>query len=373
MAHICYLTGSYYRRDPLMFYRQGLSMAKAGHRVSLVVCDDLPDEVVDGIEIYSTRFKPKNRFEKFLKTKKILRDFAERLDADVYQISDPQHISLGNYFRKKGKTVVFNMREYYPDMLLKKPYIPKLFRGLLSWGYLKMMSHYLKKYDAVFTVTPEIVSLLEKESNLNNVHLLANFPIPDYNYTLSKEDYMTRKDTAIYEGTIYKVSRQEVFLDALQRIPNMDYLLVGKFCEGNEDVQNHPAWNRVTFVDGFKIEELKGYFAKSTISNTLRDFGKLDGSLGVIKVFESMEAALPVIFSDVPLYRSIVEKWHCGVLANPNDVDSVEKALRYLVENKEEAYEMGQNGRRAVLEEYNWGEQFKTYNKVIMGLLKKNN
>jgi glycosyltransferase involved in cell wall biosynthesis len=71
----------------------------------------------------------------------------------------------------------------------------------------------------------------------------------------------------------------------------------------------------------------------------------------------------------------MVNEWHCGVCADPNDVDSVEKAIRYLVENKEEAYEMGQNGRRAVLEEYNWNTQFEVYEKVILDLIEqsKNN
>ena len=372
MAHICYITGLYDRRDSLMYYRQGLGMVQAGHKVSYVVCDDQPDEVSEGINIYSTRFVPKGRLERFVKTKKKVLQLADRLDADIYQISDPEHISVVEHFRRKGKVVIFNMREYYPDMLLKKSYIPRLFRKSASWGYLKMMAYYLKRYGAVFTVTPEFVSLLEKQSHLKNVYLLTNYPIPDSNYTLPKEEYMSRKNTIIYEGTIYGSSRQNIFLDALQRIPNIDYLLVGKIDEGNNGIMLHQAWDRVTFVDGFTMEELKEYFAKSTISNTLRDFGNRDGSLGVIKIFESMEAALPVIFSDVPLYRSIVEKYHCGICADPNDVDSVEKAIRYLVEHKEEAYEMGQNGRRAVLEEYNWWEQFKTYHGIITRLLEEN-
>lgn len=47
-----------------------------------------------------------------------------------------------------------------------------------------------------------------------------------------------------------------------------------------------------------------------TISNTLRDFsrtGSPNGSFGVLKIFESMEAGLPVLLSDVKCYREIVE------------------------------------------------------------------
>ena len=369
MAHICYVTGLYSRRDPLMFYRQGLSMVKAGHKVSFIVCDSQPDEVSEGINIHSTNFIPKGRLDRFIKTRKYLFQLADGLDADVYQLSDPEHISLVKKLKRKGKAVIFNMREYYPDMLLSKDYIPKPFRKMSSRLYLWMMSYYLKKYDAVFTVTPEIVDLLVENCNLQNVHLLANFPIPDKDYSLTKEDYLSRKDTIIYEGTIYKKSRQEIFLDAIQKIPGVDYLLVGKIDEGNTRIKNHPAWQKVTFVDGFKMEELKAFFAQATISNTLRDFGIRDGSLGVIKIFESMEAALPVIFSDVPLYRKIVEKYHCGICANPNSVESVENAIRYLVEHKEEAWEMGQNGRRAVLEEFNWWSQFDTYQRIIANIV----
>ena len=44
-------------------------------------------------------------------------------------------------------------------------------------------------------------------------------------------------------------------------------------------------------------------------SNTLRDFsrtGSPNGSFGVLKIFESMEAGLPVLLSDVKCYREIV-------------------------------------------------------------------
>lgn len=371
MIHICFITGLYSRRDPLMFYRQGISMIRAGHKVSYIVCDNKEDEMAEGIAIYSTRFVPQNRTERFLKTKKKILQLADRVNADIYQISDPEHISLVKHFQKRGKLAIFNMREYYPEMITRKDYIPACFKLLASYYYRLLIRHYFPKYGAVFTVTPEIVELLKNKAHLSNVHLLTNYPVPDETFSLSKDEYLARRNTVIYEGTIYKESRQDIFLEAMQRVKNVDYLLVGKLDEDSTLTQ-HPAWNKVTFVDGFKIEELKGYFAKSTISNTLRDFGKMDGSLGVIKIFESMEAALPVIFSDVPLYRSIVEKYHCGVCANPNDVDSVEAAVRYLVEHKEEAYEMGQNGRRAVLEEFNWCKQFKTYKDVIVKLLNVN-
>lgn len=376
MAHICYITGLYNRRDPLMFYRQGISMVTAGHKVSFIVCDSQDDEFTEGIHIFSTHFVPKSRVERFIKTKNKILKLADKVDADIYQISDPEHISLVKHFQKRGKAVIFNMREYYPDMLMKKSYIPASLRPIVTKWYIKKMKRYYPQYGAIFSSDAKDVDLLKRNFGATKAYLAANFPIPDMDYSISKDDYMSRKDTVIYEGTIYTRSRQDVFLDALQRIGNVSYLLVGKLDSATAPIKEHSWWKNVEFVDGFRKEDLRGYFERSTISNTLRNFLSGDGSYGVLKIFESMEACLPVILSDVPLYREMVNKWRCGVLADPNDIDSVEKAIRYLVENKEEAYEMGQNGRRAVLEEYNWGKQFEVYEKVILDLvekLKKNN
>ena len=82
-----------------------------------------------------------------------------------------------------------------------------------------------------------------------------------------------------------------------------------------------------------------------------------------------MEAGVPVILSKVPLYEKMVEKYHCGICINPHSVEDFKNAIAYLLMYKKEAYEMGQNGRKAVLEEYSWDSQYKKYLSVIEKLL----
>ncbi len=365
MMHYCFLTGGYGRYDPLMFERQGKTLVKAGYKVSYIVCDDSPDETKEGINILSTRFKPKNRFDRFLHSQKAILGLAKQLDADIYQISDPELIGLVNILKKRGKQLVFNLREYYPDMLLRKHYIPKSLRKTASRIYSRKMSSELKKYDAVFTVTTWILDLLKEQYGIKKSYLLANFPSVNSDFSLGKEEYLSRPDTLCYEGSIYRLSRQENVFKALEDLPKVKYLLAGKIQEDYFGIKEFPYWNRVEFIDGFSYEDLSKIFAKATIANVFRDFGNRGGSLGVLKVFESMEAALPVLFSDVEPYRSINEKYHCGLCVNPNDVESIRSAIEYLVTHKEEAYEMGQNGRRAVIEEYNWEKQAESFINII--------
>lgn len=365
MPHYCFLTGLYNRYDPLMFERQGKSLVKAGYKVSYIVCDDKPDELRDGLTILSTRFQPKNRMDRFLNTKKAILKLAEQVDADIYQISDPELIGLIGVLKRKGKHVVFNLREYYPDLLLRKHYIPKFLRKTASNLFSNMMSHDLKKYDAVFTVTDWILNMLKNRHGIKKAYLLTNYPSVNQGLLITKEEYLARPDTLCYEGSIYGVSRQENVFKALELLPDVKYLLAGKIEEGYLRIKELPYWNKVEFIDGFALEDLPKIFARATIANVFRDFGNREGSLGVIKVFESMEAGLPVLFSDVEPYRSINAKYHCGICVNPNDVESIRSAIEYLVTHKEEAYEMGQNGRRAVIEEYNWGKQAESYISII--------
>jgi glycosyltransferase involved in cell wall biosynthesis len=72
------------------------------------------------------------------------------------------------------------------------------------------------------------------------------------------------------------------------------------------------------------------------------------------KLFEYLLFGLPVICTDFFYWKEIVENNNCGICVNPNDVHAITNAIKYLIENPNIAYEMGQNGRKVVLEKYNW-------------------
>jgi glycosyltransferase involved in cell wall biosynthesis len=84
-----------------------------------------------------------------------------------------------------------------------------------------------------------------------------------------------------------------------------------------------------------------------------------------------MSAGIPVIASDFPLWREIVLGNQCGLCVDPMDPAAIAKAIDYLVAHPDEARQMGENGRRAVLERYNWSvEEAKLmdfYKKTLQG------
>jgi len=77
------------------------------------------------------------------------------------------------------------------------------------------------------------------------------------------------------------------------------------------------------------------------------------------KTFEYMAMGLPVIASNFPLYREIVEGAECGICVDPLNPEEIAGAIRWIIDHPAEAEQMGKNGHRAVEERYNWGKEEK--------------
>lgn len=367
--HICFVNSIFGREDALIVYRQGKTLIDAGYKVSYTVFDEHPNELKEGIDIISMGQVPVGIKGRFIKRPQILKQFLRNHPADIYQISEPELLPLGLKLKKEGKIVVYNLREWYPDYYARKfkgKMLQKLVNNLVE-RYLHMIS---LNYDAIFNCMPEMRTYIEKVMPCKHFADTANFPIVHKEFSLSFEEYSKRDPVISYFGSIYTISCQEEILEALESFPNVRYFLAGVFYkEGQkEKLMKMKAWNQVDFKNGFTRAELPDIINSSIIGNVVKDFDKTEtpqGSYSIIKIFETMEAAVPVILAKVPLYEQMVEKYHCGICVNPHSVDDFRFAINYLLTHKREAYEMGQNGRRAVIEEFSWDSQAKNYVEIM--------
>ena len=376
MKHICFLTCVFGREDSLIVFRQGRSLVEAGFKVTYLLCDGLPSEIKYGMTMISVDKAPTSIKDRLRRCTKALKKYIQEHDfkVDLIQISEPELLPLGLELKKMGFKVVYNLREWYPDYYARK-FSNKLLRRLVNKmveGYLTYISN---RYDGVFSCMPEMRSYIQKVMPCKYFEDVANFPIVNNEFSLSLEDYCKRENIISYFGSIYNISCQEEFLDAIDEIPSVRYLLAGVFYsdEYKNRVMAKPAWKKVTFKNGFRREELSGIINCSVMGNVMKDFNQTEtpqGSYSIIKIFESMEAAIPVILARVPLYEKMVEKYNCGICVDPHNPEEIRKAIVYLLDHKEEAYQMGQNGRRAVIEEFSWDSQVKGYLNVIKELTK---
>jgi glycosyltransferase involved in cell wall biosynthesis len=76
-----------------------------------------------------------------------------------------------------------------------------------------------------------------------------------------------------------------------------------------------------------------------------------------VKLFEYMAAGLPIVASDLPCQTEVVGGNNAGLLAKPEEPETFACAILQLLEDRELAARLGENGRKAFLEHYSWESQ----------------
>ena len=73
-----------------------------------------------------------------------------------------------------------------------------------------------------------------------------------------------------------------------------------------------------------------------------------------IVALEAMSSGLPVVATDLPGVRSVVDKRKTGLLAKPGNVEQLAQMIKFLLDNPRIAKQYGANGREKVLQKYTW-------------------
>jgi glycosyltransferase involved in cell wall biosynthesis len=130
-----------------------------------------------------------------------------------------------------------------------------------------------------------------------------------------------------------------------------------------------PGSAQVEFLGRVSQDELRFLYTSCLAGLAIIDYrlnqGHKRGSYAVNKLFEYMEAGLPVICTDYVLWRDIVDRYECGVYVTPGSAEQIRAAIEYVINDRPRAWRMGQNGRRAVVEEFNWASEERKYLKVF--------
>ncbi len=353
---ICHVTSVHSEKDDRIFYRECISLVHAGYSVC-EIAPNVKDTMSDGVQIYGVSI-PENKWKRVLFGKKKVYNKCVELDADIYHFHDPELISVGLKLKKKNhKVVIFDSHEDVPAQVLTKDWLPPLLRRPLSKIYTGYEKRSLQQYDALVSVTPSITSRLQ---NVNpNTIQLTNYPLL---INPQKEDSRKWGHSICFAGTVSHQRMHHVILDALKDISGIEYRLAGA-CPASylHILQSKEAWHKVCYVGQIPFKDVFNFLLESSVGIVLNDYypnvGYKLGTLGVVKLFEFMQAGLPVICTDFILWKEIMDKWDCGICVNPHDVDAIRGAIEYLISHKDIAKRMGDNGRRAVQEEYNWPTQ----------------
>lgn len=356
---ICHITTVHPRYDTRIFLKQCKSLAANGYKVYLIVADGKGNENINGVSIIDIGL-PGNRAERaILYSQKILRA-ALKTGASIFQLHDPELIPIGLWLKYLGKKVIFDSHEDVPRQILNKPYLNSPARYILGKVYSVLENYTCKRLDAVIAATPYIrdkfLSINQNTIDINNYPLLEEF-------AANFQGSHNHKELQVcYVGGISRIRGIVEMVEAMALVKtNLKLILGGKFgeCGIEKKVEAEPGWQKVTFLGWLDRDGVRKVLSRSIAGLvTLRPVENYVDSLPV-KMFEYMSAGLPVIASNFPLWKQIVEGNDCGICVNPLDPGEIAAAMDTLATNPELAQKMGENGRWAVENKYNWNKEEK--------------
>ncbi|HLX53917.1 MAG TPA: glycosyltransferase family 4 protein [Aquella sp.] len=354
MTKICHITSAHKRDDIRIFVKECITLATAGHEVMLVVADDLPDDIQNGVHIYTVGKQP-TRKKRMLQTPKDIYNKVLQLQPDVVHFHDPELMLIGRKLAKLGFKVVYDVHEDLPKQVLNKHWLPKITRKPISICVAHLEKKCAKLFYGIVAATP-IIARRFKQYNPNTIDL-CNYPVLA-ELNVANTAWENRENTMCYIGSISKTRGIEPIIAACE-ISHIQLELAGIF-SGDitlEELKSQGGGKYINYLGVLNRIEIANLLQKVKIGLvTLFPTPSYIESLP-IKMFEYMLAGIPLIASNFPLWHEIVAKYGCGILVDPKNPKQIAEAALELLDNQDRARQMGINGRSAVLEHFNWEQE----------------
>jgi glycosyltransferase involved in cell wall biosynthesis len=339
--------------DVRIFYKECRTLAEAGYNVTLIApCER--STTSNGVRIVSIPLA-KNRFLRM--TWGVWRTYrlARQQNATVYHFHDPELIPIGMLLKMGRRKVVYDVHEDVPRDILVKEWLSPIFRRVLAWG--ASLAHIVSSwlFDAIVAATPTIATRFPGKK----VVRIQNFPLMEEVDDRRVTVYADRPYYVTYVGGISRQRGAREMVKALSLLSDVSdarLVLAGQF----EDVDLECELRQ---IPGYQKVDYRGWLSRDAVGSLLKT-----SRIGLVlfhpfqnyieaqpnKLFEYMAAGLPVVASDFPVWRAIVNDVGCGLLVNPLKPEDIARAMQWLFCRPDRAEEMGRRGLAAVRTKYNW-------------------
>lgn len=351
---VAHLTTTHPAFDVRIFEKECRSLSEAGHDVTLVV-PHAADDSRNGIRICAVPVQS-GRLRRFTLGLWNVMHAARLEKADVYHLHDPELVLAGFILRLMGKKVVFDAHEDFAALAYDRDWVPPYLARAVGF-VVRLMNRLSSRYfNLIVAATPKIATLYSPDKTI----IVRNMP--------RTEDFAGGEQGAApgerpphfaYIGGISRSRGIFEITEALNRMtdrPDVRLRLAGPRPDPalQRQLDGTPGWSRVQY---------EGYLDRNAIGNLLS--GVRAGLVTIwpnknhiesypVKLFEYMAAGLPVIASDFPLWRELLDDAECCIFIDPRSAEEAAGAMRWILDHPDEAATMGARAREAVQERFNW-------------------
>ena len=353
--------------DSRVFQKECVSLAEAGYLVSYLTSDAVTsfegeknDVRLRTLSDVKNPYRVKQFFSYLRQQGKIKKRYLEEVLAekpDIVHIHEQYLGFLAKKLKKHSIRVIYDIHE--DNVGNAGTYFRKygiLVSSCMSYFNKRQERHIVKEADGVITATDHIAELLMRDLKKKKWEVIYNYPILEKELDLLLKD--TDSDYICYTGDMTYTRKLEKIFEALAWLDKeIKIRMIG----------NIEPWYRKKLEAIYPNVMFCGYLSKDEIRTihrgafagmcVLADTPNIYYSLP-IKMFEYMRDGIPVIASDFPIWKSIIEESKCGICV-PNEIEAIGKAIDYLYTHQDIGRQMGKAGRESAIVNYNWKQEEK--------------
>ena len=362
---ICHVTTVHPPDDVRIFIKECAALAAEGLDVTLVVASAGTGFRANGVEVVKVDVKYYNRVGRIFKATRKLSRMVEELRPDIVHFHDPEFLLCDRILKRRGYKLIYDVHEDLPRQIISKGWIPGWLRKPLAAIAERFENRRAVMVDYVITATPVIAQRF-RIVNPNTIDV-RNYPIPEE--FLTKHTKKTDPPSICYIGGITGIRGAFEMIRALENLDvNLELAGPPESDELMASLRELPGWGKTTFhgiVNRKQLAEITGTSSVGLalmhpVPNYLEAFPT--------KLFEYMLAGLPVVYSHFPLWRRMVEPYDCGIAVDPENISDIAEAISRIISDSDMAEKMGDNARKAALENYNWNNEKEKLLKVYRSL-----
>ncbi len=355
MYKICHMSSQHPDSEPRILLKECVSLSKVGYDVSYVVRKN-NDEIFQGIKIVAVKNR-KERYKRMLLSTFDTYKQALRLQADVYHIHDPELLPYAYMLKLKNKVVIYDVHEDVPRQILGKEWIPKQFRKIIAYIVEKIEDYVAARVDGIVTVTTHIANRFSKVNK--NTVILYNYPIIDDSKILPVANSKKKHQILYISSQLAKERAIFEIVDAMNYI-DCKLVLAGRLDdEIKKKLVTNPGWKKTEYLGYITPQKAIEVISESKIGLFIFN-PSLNAINGIsTKLFEYMLGGLPVVISEIPSSKEVIEKFKCGILIKTLVPKEIATIISELLNNPQLMEEMGHNGQKAVLNYYSWASEEK--------------
>ncbi|NLT51547.1 MAG: glycosyltransferase family 4 protein [Ignavibacteria bacterium] len=334
------------------------SLKNKGHNVKFYGFDwlTLDFKTINTGEI-SVKKLNKGRFSVFYYLRFTISLFVSlfKTKADIYFASDFYAMPVCVFIAKlKQKKVFYDSREIYTELpaLTGRPALKKTFKIIEGF--------FINKIDEVFTTGEMDSEYIEKLFGIKKINVLRNLPVYKKNYVpvdfIGKYKLPPDSKIILYQGIIVTGRGIDTYYKALLKDNSFVLVILGggehkDYYEKKADELKIS--ERVIFAGKISQNELANYTSGAFAGLSVIDNTSINNYYALPnKLFEYIMAELPVIVSDLPQMKKIVERYKVGAVIKDSNADELIEVLNTW--KNEEIYNKLKENCKIASGELNW-------------------